>query len=413
MNKFGIIFALVILFGFPVTSSGTNRKAVDFFIYLDADFTSAWGSSISIEQGIATALSEVGYKLGGFTVELKRQDHRGNARRSLDHLKQYVSNPKALAVFAGLHSPPLLENRDFININKILVLNPWAAAGPITRYPSLENWIFRLSIDDSKAGFALVTHGIVKRNLKRPALLLEQTGWGESNRKTMVRALDETGLSTSGIYWFNWGLKNHGARLLLRKIIESDADSILLVANAPEAQAICKALIQLQGEKHLPVVSHWGLTGGNFPLVIDKDMRKNLDLTFLQTSFSFFSEYQTPLALEVASKATSLFPEQLSDISNILAPSGFVHGYDLTKLLIAAADQVEFTGNVENDRLLLRNSLENIRRPVKGLIKTYKRPFEQFSPEVPDAHEALGADDLILGRYNENNHIILERGDLE
>jgi branched-chain amino acid transport system substrate-binding protein len=412
MKKFVAIFPLAMLFYLSTAITVWTAKVPgEFLIYLDADFTSARSSSLSIEQGMLTALSEVDNKLAGFTVKLKRKDHRGNTRRSLDNLKDYISDSKALAVFAGLHSPPLLENREFINKNEILVLNPWAAAGPITRYASGINWIFRLSIDDSKAGFALVKHGIVKRNLKRPALLLEKTGWGESNRKTMLRALGEKNLSEAGIYWFNWGLKDLGARMLLREILDSDADSILLVANAPEAKVICRAVIELQGDRTIPIISHWGLTGGNFTKVIQKDLRQNLDLTFLQTSFSFLAENQKPFAKEVAAKASKLFPEDLKNISDIQAPTGFIHGYDLTRLLIAAADQIELTGNAQVDRRKLRDALENINRPVEGLIKTYQRPFKPYSAKNPDAHEALGADELALGRYDNNNHIILEKVD--
>lgn len=412
MKNFVTVFFLAILFYLSSTLEiCAANVSKELFIYLDADFTNARSSSISIEQGVLTALSEVDYKIGNFTVKLKRKDHRGNARRSLDNLMEFVIDPQALVVFAGLHSPPLLENRKFINTNEVLTLNPWAAAGPITRYSSGTNWIFRLSIDDSKAGFALVKHGVVKRQLKRPALLLEKTGWGESNRKTMLRALEQNDLSAAGVYWFNWGLQNLGARLLIREILDSDADSILLVANAPEAKAICRAVIDLQGDRIIPIISHWGLTGGDFTQVIQKDLRKNLDLTFLQTSFSFLSEKQKPLAKEVASRAGALFSENLTDISDILAPTGFIHGYDLTKLLIAAANQKELTGNIKVDRRTLRNALENINIPVEGLIKTYQRPFQPYSDTNPDGHEALGAEELVLGRYDNNNHIILEKID--
>ncbi len=409
MRRYVVAFILALLLVFnPALSTWAAETSGKLFIYLDADFTSSKSSSISIEQGILTALSEVNNKLGNFTVQLKRKDHRGNTRRSLDNLKDYISDPKALAVFAGLHSPPLLGNREFINTEKILVLVPWAAAGPITRYTSGINWIFRLSIDDSKAGFALVKHGIVKHNLQHPALLLEETGWGESNRKTMLRALADNHLSAAGTYWFNWGLQDLGARMLLRDILDSDVDSILLVANAPEAKVICQAVIDLQKERAIPIISHWGLTGGDFPQVIHKDLRKNLNLTFLQTSFSFFSEEQKPLAQEVADRAINLFPTRLKNISDIQAPTGFIHGYDLTRLLIAAANQVELTGNMEVDRKALRNALENIKQPVDGLIKTYIQPFQSMGDDNPDAHEALGADEFVLGRYDNNNHIILE-----
>jgi branched-chain amino acid transport system substrate-binding protein len=165
----------------------------------------------------------VGDRLGGFQAEIVPLDHRGNSRRSLRHLETFARDDRALALFAGLHSPPLLENRDYINRNEILVLDPWAAAGPITRPPEGENWIFRLSIDDARAGYVIAREAVAE-GFRRPYLLLEDTGWGKSNETTMTRALAELGVEPVGVEWFNWNLGATGARIILRKIADTGAD---------------------------------------------------------------------------------------------------------------------------------------------------------------------------------------------
>ena len=70
-------------------------------------------------------------------------------------MKEFIKDEKALFVLGGLHSPPYIKNRSFINENKIPLLLPWSAGGPITRYPNGDNWVFRLSIDDTKAGIRI------------------------------------------------------------------------------------------------------------------------------------------------------------------------------------------------------------------------------------------------------------------
>lgn len=399
--------SIVALFFFTTVHAANVEK--ELFLYIDADFTNASASSLSIEQGVLTALSEIDNSIDGYQISVKRKDHRGNTRRSLDNLHDYLEDDKALAVFGGLHSPPLLANREFINTKKILTLSPWAAAGPITRYPSPENWIFRLSVDDTKAGNVMVDYTIKKIGARHPALLLEKTGWGVSNQKTMMRALTEHGLSPSGIYWFNWGLQDRGSRILLRTILESNADAILLVANTPEAKSICRALAELQTDTILPVVSHWGLTGGDFPDVISAEQREKIHLSFLQTSFSFLSEKQDKFSQQVFKRAEELFPNELKEVTDIKAPTGFIHGYDLTRVLIAAMKQASLTGVVTLDRLHIRDELENIKTPIRGLIKTYIKPFQPFGSNAPDGHEALGIEDLVMARYNKNNHIVLEQ----
>ncbi|MGL1933103.1 MAG: ABC transporter substrate-binding protein [Desulfotalea sp.] len=403
LSPYILIFLIVI----SISTVSRASEPEEIRLYIDADFTNAQSSSISIEQGIKTALSEEGNMLGGYPVQVVRKDHRGNTRRSRNNLVDYINDDRALAVFCGLHSPPVLANLEYINTMGVLLLDPWAAAGPITRYPVAENWVFRLSVDDSKAGFVMVEHAIEQRGFNRLALLLEETGWGKSNEKTMTKALQKYGMDPEDIFWFNWGLKERGARMILRAIHATGADAILMVANAPEAKVFSSALLSLDESMRIPIVSHWGLTGGNFPQIIPYEQRQFLDLSFLQTKFSFVSSPENIFGQQVLQKARTLYPESINVAGDIQAPSGFIHAYDLTRLLIAAIKENGITGRIKEDRQRIRNGLEHLKQPVKGLVKTYISPFQPYLPGSPDAHEALGAEDLTMGKYNEKNEIIL------
>jgi branched-chain amino acid transport system substrate-binding protein len=306
---------------------------------------------------------------------------------------------------SGLHSPPLLANRDFINENKILTLDPWAAAGPITRPATEENWIFRLSVDDTKAG-EVITQYAAKEDFKKPYLLLEDTGWGDSNLKTMSKAIKSTGGSLMGVSRFKWGVGNSESETIAVKIKNSGADVVFLVANANEARPLLKALMKNPDIKHLPIRSHWGIAGGSFaedvPAVV-----KNLDLKFIQTKFSFFSGEETAVTEKAFSTAQKLFPEMIKKKEDIKAPTGFIHAYDLMLLLNEAAKSISWTGDVQQDRQALKLALERIKNPVQGLVKLYEQPFKPYLVSSPDAHEALGVDDLAMGQFDENGLIRL------
>ena len=386
-----------------------NTCATDYIhLYLDADQTGAKASGIAIERGIRTALHEVDNKLAGQNVRLIIRDHHGSSVRSKKHLEEYLKDDKAIAVFSGLHSPPLLENLSYINENKILILDPWAAAGPITRYNKGENWVYRLSVDDSKAG-GVIVESTIKEGFNKPYLLLEDTGWGKSNFKTMVKALKKNGLKPMGTAWFNWNLGKNHAKTILRKIAASGADSILLVANAHEGKIIAQALLDLNDEIKLPIRSHWGITGGDFPTVIHHDLRKKIDLKFLQTRFSFVSSKPTMFSDGVFNTAQEIWPDSLNSKEDLNAPTGFIHAYDLTRIMITALKDKLLTGNTAKDRVLLKTALENINTPVRGLIKTYNRPFQAYNVNTPDAHEALSVDDLVMAFYGNRNQIIIDR----
>ena len=262
--SFTIIFFFTIIA--VLNSEPVDDENKSLSIYIDADRTVNWTAGNSIEQGIRTALSEINGRINGYQFEIVLRDHRGSSLRSKKHLQEFLSDDHALVVFGGLHSPPILAHRDFINQNKILFLDPWAAAGPITRYPSEENWIFRLSVDDTKAGYVMVDYAINTRGFQRPFLLLENTGWGKSNQKTITAALQRLGLSPISVEWFNWQTSEVSARMLIRNAVNVDADAIYLIANALEGKTFSKAMLDVG--IHIPICSHWGITGADFPEVI-------------------------------------------------------------------------------------------------------------------------------------------------
>ncbi|WDE09619.1 ABC transporter substrate-binding protein [Thalassomonas haliotis] len=400
-------YAVVLLFFTPALSVSAHGKDINQFykLYLDADFTHSKTAGYAIKQGIMLALAENNYQIQNYRFELVLKDHKGNSLRSKNNLESFLADPRALAVFSGLHSPPLLANKSYINNQQILVLDPWAAAGPITRSKGKENWIFRLSIDDYKAGYTISKYAI-NQGFKKPYLLLENTGWGRSNEKTMTRALNAKGINPVGIEWFNWGIGKSHARLLLRKILTSRADVIFFVGNAPEAKTFVRAMLDLPAKTRLPFRSHWGITGGDFALVINAEMRKAIDLQFIQTRFSFLNRPLSSFAQKVLSNAITEFPE-ISSPYDIKAQTGFVHGYDLTRLLIAAIRQAGLTGKAKQDRQAIHRALEHLSEDVTGLLKTYRRPFQPYDKNTPNAHEALDQQDYTMGYYGNRNEVLL------
>jgi len=398
-----IAFFLNLLITLAVTFPAHANKS--YSIYLDADFTGTKVASLSIQQGINVALAEENYRISGYQFQVIAKDHKGNSLRSKRNLEKFLVDKSALLVFSGLHSPPLLAHKNFINNNHILVLNPWAAAGPITRTNDTNNWIFRLSIDDSNAGYFISKHAL-NEGFSKPFLLLEDTGWGRSNKNTMNKALSANGIKPKSITWFNWGLGINHAKLLLRNAKSSGADVIFFVGNANEGKTFAKAMLALDKNLQLPIRSHWGITGGDFAEVINNKAREGLNLQFIQTKFSFLTPQQSPLAQQVLSRAIAIYPE-INTANDIQAPTGFIHAYDLTKLLIAAIKQSGLTGDKSHDIKAIKLALEQLKSPVQGLIKNYQSPYAAYTLDNINAHEALDVSDYTMGYYQIDNSVAL------
>jgi len=202
-------------------------------------------------------------------------------------------------------------------------------------------------------------YAVQKCGYSKPALLLENTGWGKSNKKTITNTLAQLNIMPTVTVWFQWNVSEERARIHLRTISISGADVIFFAGNAPEGKTFAKAMVSLPEEQHLPICSHWGITGGDFPSVIGPDIREKLSLTFIQTSFSFVSNPSDAFGRKVLERAKGLFPDIKGPI-DIKAPAGFIHAYDLTKLFIAAVEKAGLTGNITEDRTRVRATLEKI-----------------------------------------------------
>jgi len=284
---------LIISFSLLFYSVSTTAK--EFNLYLDADMTIHKDSGLSIQKGIGIALDEFNKKNPEITINLITLDHRGNTRRSLANFKKAKADPKLLAVFGGLHSPPLITNNKFINNSKIPTMVSWAAGGPITRSKVDENWIFRLSIDDAQAGGFIAKYAVANGKCSSPYLLLEKTKWGQSNEKNMKKGLKAQGVSVKGVQLFGWGVSSSSSLEIAEIILKSKADCIFFVGNTKDAKVLFNAF----GEKalSLPIYSHWGITGGDNSLMAKVVYKNKLDVSIIQTKFTFLkknlSKYQT------------------------------------------------------------------------------------------------------------------------
>ncbi len=369
-------------------------------LVIDADYSIAADGARAIESGVRAALEERDYRLGGLPVRVRSVDHRGNAKRSLATMKQYLDSDRALAMVGGIHSPPYLGNRDFINDAGILLLLPWSAAAPITRAgPGRTNWIFRLSVDDARAGDVLVGHAVDTRGCSRPALLLVDTSWGRSNRALLEAALARRGKTASAVVMFPSTIGAAAAASVAAGVSRSGADCAILLATAVDGAVLLPAL-HAQG-RDIRVISHWGILAGNFPAMTSPDVREAVRLEVLETC-GLRAEALGSAALARALATDAARPA--TRLSDIRGSVGFVHGHDLAQLLVAAADQIAerpdwIAGDIATRRGLLRDALEHLAAPVEGILRTYRTPFSPYRPDRPDSHEALGSDDLCMARF--------------
>lgn len=379
---------LVGLFTAVATLAGEGASSVTIGITAEFGVKGSHAAQ-SIDKGIALAVSEInaaGGVLGGRRLVVEKRDDRGVPARGIDNFRELAAKPSVVAIFCGRFSPVALELAPLADSLGLTLLDPWAAADSITTdRGNPANYTFRLSLTDSWAMATMLDHAR-QRGHRRLALLVPNTGWGRSSEAALTAYLKRHPGMSSETFWYNWGDIDFNDRLQLA--IARGAELLISVANEAEGVPILKQMAALPAGQRLPILSHWGVIGGDFTAKAGEALSQ-VDFAVVHT-FSF-ADRSGPRVQRVAEAYRRLFGD---DVVNLRAQVGFAHAYDLTHLLARAIDKAG-----SSDRAAVRRALEHL-GPYSGLVRHYERPF------TPTRHEALDQSDARLGRFDRTGAVV-------
>ncbi|MGB9109395.1 MAG: ABC transporter substrate-binding protein [Telluria sp.] len=347
-------------------------------------------SAQAVELGMRAAVAEInaaGGVLGGRPLDIVVKDHRSIPARGIRNIQEFARMPGLVAVFGGRFSPVVIEELPALKSTRTLFMAPWSSADAIVDNGMRPNYVYRLSLRDSLAMPRLL-QAARKRHLRRVGLLLTNTSWGRSNAEAAERALPANpGMQIVGTSWYNWRETSLVGKY--QQLRAAGAQAIVLVANDDEAAVLVREVAALPKAQRLPILSHWGVTGGEFAHQAGPALRE-VDFSVIQT-FSFWQADPARVRQFLASAAKVSAVRRIEDIKG---PVGAAHAYDLTHLLAQAIDLAGST-----DRKRVRDALEKL--PAwHGLIKNYAPPF------TPARHEALGPGDLLMARYRADGVLV-------
>jgi branched-chain amino acid transport system substrate-binding protein len=338
-------------------------------------------SGEGITRGLTIAIDEInaaGGLLGGRKLELVRRDDESNPSKGQVAARELIDQEKVAVMFGGIDSPVALAIVPIANKEKVPFFSVWAAATPITRNGANPNFIFRVSAVDVLVDKALVQYARKTFNAKNLGLALVNNPWGESNDKGLHAAADEQGVKIAGVEKYEE--RDVDMVPQLTRLRAAGADALVMVANAAPGAQVMKSLQRINWS--VPIISHWGISGGRFPELAGAWSQK---VAFVQT-YSFFGKLNP-----VGQKLLTELKAKYSDIKgpgDVLPPVGVANAYDAMHLVALA---IKSAGSTDGDKM--RQALENIDR-YDGLIKNYAKPF------TPENHDALSENDYIMVRYN-------------
>ncbi|WP_194711339.1 ABC transporter substrate-binding protein [Noviherbaspirillum soli] len=376
-----------ILIAWPVHGAGGP-----VLVGLDAEF--GLDNSISaqaIELGMRVAITEInaaGGVLGGRKLELVTRDHRSIPARGIRNIRELAAMPDLVAVFGGRFSPVLIEQLPTLAEARLPFMAVWSSADAIIDNGTDPNYMFRVSLRDSLA-MPYMLKSAERRGYTRVGLLLTNTAWGRSNEAAAMRhaSAGKARARIAGTAWYNW--RDSTLMPGYKRLRDAGAQAIVLVANDDEAAILVREIAALPPAQRLPIISHWGVTGGDFVGQAGPALQQ-VDFTVIQT-FSF-SQADPKVLQRFMTTLASMSP--VGRIEDIRAPVGVAHAYDAMHLLARAIAKAGST-----ERPAVRDALERL-GSYRGLVRLYQPPFTK------DRHEALGPEQLLMARFRADGALV-------
>ncbi len=320
-------------------------------------------SGEAITRGLSIAIDEVnarGGVLGGRKLVLVRRDDESNPSKGQLAARELIEKENVAIVFGGIDTPVSAALVNVMQELKRPYMGVWAAGTGITHNGKTPNYMFRVSAVDERVDLAMMKYAQKVHATKKPGAILVNNPWGESNQKGLEKASAELALPLAGVE--KYGANDVDITPQLVRLKNAGADSLILVGNAAPAAQVMKSLERMGWS--VPVVSHWGISGGRFNELAGPRYK---DVRFMQT-YSFFGK-QNPVGMKVMAELKKRYPE-IKGPEDILAPVGVANSYDAMMLTALALDAA---GSTDGEKL--REAFYKVPE-YAGLIKTYKKPFK-------------------------------------
>ena len=361
---------------------------------------------VSMRDGAKLAISEIN-AAGGITVAgkklkidiIERDDEAKNERgaligqelASMDGLSGVIGSVNTGVVIAG--DKHLQEK----GITKIIC--PAAGSASMTQWADKADKpgpkdlsIFRFAAHDGIQS-AMVVEEAINRKFTKVAILHDATNYGVSGRDDLLNQIKLQGnkLDVVATEKFNIGDKDMTAQLLKAKT--AGAQAVLIWGIGPELAAVANDMDKV-GLK-VPLIGGWTLSMSNY---ID-NAGKNGNGTLMPQTF-----IEEPITPRIKSFIDAYHAAYKVD--RIPSPVSAAQGYDAVLIFAAAVKQAQST-----DTHMIKEALEDLKEPVKGVIATWKHPFSKWNPADEQTHEAFRRENAVMGMVKDGRVVFGNEAD--
>jgi branched-chain amino acid transport system substrate-binding protein len=333
----------------------------------------------SMRNGVRLAVDDLNFIGGilGRRIELVERDDKADPETGRKIAEEMVQREKVAATIGIVNTGVGLVSIDAYQKARIPLMIAVSTGTALTRKfappAAPENYIFRVSPTlDLEA--EVLGRDLVRRGLKRVALLADATPYGEAGVGAVKNATSKNNLELVAIERFKIGDTNMNDQL--KNCRAAGAQALLLWGIGPEMAAIARGRSAMKW--NVPILGGWTLSMANY---IDPSGSAGEGSLVTQT---FIQEAGGP-----ERNSFLLSYERTFKQSRIPSPMSAAQGYDAAIILANAITQA---GSFDGPKI--REALENLQRPVRGVITIYNRPF------TPQDHDAITANMIVIGKVS-------------
>lgn len=346
---------------------------------------------VSMREGIRIAVAEInaGGGLLGRPVELIERDDEARNERGAQVVQELLNKEGVVAGLGIVNTGVALASQRYYQQARIPVITSVATGSLVTKQfqpPEFaENFVFRVSANDTLQAAMIVEEAIDRRGLRRVAIFHDATNYGQLGREDLERALASRDIEPVLIERFQ--LRQADMTQALLRARQGGVQAILTYGIGPELAQIANGMARL--DWRVPLIGSWTLAMSNF---IDNAGPNAEGARMPQT---FIQEPNT-----ARRKAFLEAWRELTGTERIPVPPAAAQGYDSALLLAAAIRQA---GTTDGDRI--REALENLQTRVAGVIMEYARPFTR------DSHETISSPGQIYMGEVRNGRVVFAYAD--
>lgn len=357
---------------------------------------------VSMRDGAKLAIDEIN-RAGGIQVGaqkmkievIERDDEAKNERGAL--IAQELASMNDLAgVIGTVNTGVCLAGDKYLQEKGITkIITPAAGSASMTQWSKAgvkDLSIFRFSADDGIQA-SMVVEEAINRKLTKVAIIHDSTNYGVSGRDDLLNQIKLQGnkLQVVTTEKFNIGDKDMTAQLLKAKL--GGAQAILIWGIGPELAAVSNGMAKLSMK--VPLIGGWTLSMSNY---ID-NAGKNGNGTLMPQTF-----IEDPITPKARSFINSY--HKAYGVTRIPSPMSAAQGYDAVYVFAAAVKQAQST-----DTHKIKDALEDLREPVKGVIATWKQPYAKWDPANEQTHEAFRRNQVVMGMVQDGRVAFANQAD--